>query len=528
MPCLQIRSAAVFNVVRIGHQHGATLNMRDGLEKSTTAKRRTISITPSWDEVLAKPHTHWPGKLPIHFGLFADGSGYVFNLDTPRGVHYLPREAAEWLSSYRHTHGNPLPIIAIAEPSLTAWQRQILSKVYAGENDILSLLNLRQPPSQSSEAASFEAWLHITNACNLSCQYCFIPTLQKAVSHPTAAQVMSTEVFAASLDGLINLCKKRSASVLRLKFAGGEPSLVPGFIDDCCLLARQKCDDAGLQVEFSMLSNGTALDDQLLSTLKKQNFSVSISIDGNEKSHNAIRFKAFRSAGNSTQRVGTWKQAIDGASLLQREGLLSTVLTVLTPQNAASVHELTDWCVDRSIPFRLNPVKDDKAFRQPETLEPIFPALLRVYGYASEKLPNNKPFPRFALFADWTLYSRINLVCGTCNSYVAIKENGNVASCEMTLDRSYGNVSDAPLDDTFLAMRNAPENWRFKSPERLSGGCSSCLWRGTCGGGCPEHTKTVFGTYDSSSPWCRLFGDFLPHYLRGAARQIQRCVEERT
>ena len=63
---------------------------------------------------------------------------------------------------------------------------------------------------------TLSVWLHITNACNLRCDYCYV---SKANGR------MSLETGRAAVDAVVRSATRASFRRVKLKFAGGEPTL---------------------------------------------------------------------------------------------------------------------------------------------------------------------------------------------------------------------------------------------------------------------------------------------------------------
>ncbi|MBK9391874.1 MAG: radical SAM protein, partial [Bacteroidetes bacterium] len=383
---------------------------------------------------------------------------------------------------------------------------------------------------RKTKPKSLTVWFHISNACNLSCSYCYIPKLMKAVDLALMDKhFMSTETVTAATKNLFEFCVKNQFTHLQIKFAGGEPTLNLKSINQTCAYAEDLSKEYGVKVGFRILTNAVFIDDAIFETFKKYKFGVSISVDGDEERHNEVRFTIPRSRlvedDQGLKREGSWKTVNENIDRLLAQGNKPYILCTVTEKNYKHLFRLVEYCVSKNIGFRLSPVRDRNSHLKPDLLANILSELIEVYDWIGENLPSSMPIERFARFAEWNLSVPKQSVCGTCKSTMSIDQEGKVASCQMRMDKPFGNVNNEELASIFDKIRGADDNKYLTYPETKSEDCSICYWKYSCAGGCPEHTRIAKGTINSSSPWCHLYQDLLPHYIRAIAKQIKRAID---
>lgn len=132
--------------------------------------------------------------------------------------------------------------------------------------------------------------INLTNQCNLRCYYCF------AEHNP---RNLSWETMKATIDFAINQYfeKGKWEDTLNFTFFGGEPMLryediiIPSvkYVKD---IFSKKDIEKKYWPGFSMTTNGTLLNRKSLEFFREHNFSLLLSIDGNEESQNVNRPKA--------------------------------------------------------------------------------------------------------------------------------------------------------------------------------------------------------------------------------------------
>ncbi|MBK9169298.1 MAG: radical SAM protein [Bryobacterales bacterium] len=442
------------------------------------------------------------------FERFSDNSAYAFNTEHPSGVFYLQPGAADRLAAALRKYGNP--------PS-----RSVLAEVVGSSDEAGFWARLLEPEDHPvvRPRGPLNVWFHISNSCNLACSYCYIPGLRKAVSAPIPGSTTEPDDVSEVIKSLHSICVARGFGGLHLRFAGGEPLLALDAIEQACRISARLFAESGLSITFAVLTNGTLLPARFFSLLRRYRFTgISISLDGAEPLHNEYRFEG-------RQRSGTWKTILANIKTLKDNGHSPYILTTLTARNYASIDEFVDTCVEHRLGFRLSPVRDRNTPRIPGLQDSIVEKLRPIYRRLPALLPITRPIQNYANFAEWSPGVKKSTACGTCRSSLAIGQHGGVATCQMRLDRNYGSIAREPAVPIFDGMISDPANWRFLAPNNMSGGCTQCKWRYSCSGGCPEHTMGVYRTYDRPSPWCKLYGDFLPIYYQAIATQIKLAAD---
>lgn len=429
-------------------------------------------------------------------GCFSDNSVYWLDLRQPNGVRYVPNEAAKEPGA-SHVHGaNPL-----------------------------------HPPERRG---TLTAWLHVANGCNLSCDYCYIPHLRKALPPSAAASyLMSAETIESTISGLLRICATEGFDVLNLKFAGGEPTLNLETIRRACSFALEQGDRQGIRIGFRILTNGVFEPSVVVPLLREYLFGVSISVDGDPAAHDKVRFTLDRSGDpidalttGRPQRRGTWDRVVESIKELRQSGLKPYLLCTVDERNYRSLMPLVEYCCEGEMGFRLSPVRDKKTYAIPGLQAEMLSELGRVYGWIGDNYPVGMPIERFARFAEWNLRKRKDIACGSCRSMLAIGQHGEISSCQMRMNVGLGKITEPDAAKVFDVIRGRDDYAHMVRPDTKTGSCADCRFRYTCAGGCPEHSRQVFGTTNTPSPWCELYTGMMPIFVRAIATQIKRGVDQ--
>lgn len=125
--------------------------------------------------------------------------------------------------------------------------------------------------------------LELSNGCNLSCSYC--PVSGKYTTIQYKKSDMSSDICFNALEFFHTNSLNTEAPYI--SFYGGEPLTRFDLIKDSVNFIRQKSD--GDKYCFSLTTNGTLLNREIVDFLKNNNFHVNISLDGPEHVHDRYR-----------------------------------------------------------------------------------------------------------------------------------------------------------------------------------------------------------------------------------------------
>lgn len=163
--------------------------------------------------------------------------------------------------------------------------------------------------------------LGVAEDCNLRCPYCFV----SQGSFGGARRVMPWEVAAAAIELLF--AESGPAAALQIGFYGGEPLLNTPVVRQVITQATARAEQAGKQIEFDLITNGTRLTGELAAFLRAHHVAVQISLDGPAPINDAIRPKlggqgSYRQA-TAPLRVLAGYPALQGRATLTRANPLA-------------------------------------------------------------------------------------------------------------------------------------------------------------------------------------------------------------
>jgi uncharacterized protein len=348
-------------------------------------------------------------------------------------------------------------------------------------------------PNGSSDTLT--AWLHITDRCNLRCDYCYLPHL------PTD---MSIETGRAAIDATIRSAMINGYQIVKLKYAGGEPMLRFSSVVDLHRYAQEQSSRHGLALEGVILSNGTLLNVHIAETIKGLDLQLMLSLDGMGALHDAQR----PYAGGR----GSFTDVVNAVSLAIQCGITPYISITVSGRNVSGLKDVVAWVCANDLPFSLNFYRENNYSASHTDLQLEEQTIIDEVTAAYRVIEANPP--RRSLLA--SLVDRANLLtphvhtCGVGHSYLVFDYRGRVAKCQMHIGKPVTNVSVVDPLSVVRADTVGIQNLRVDEKE----GCRTCEWRYWCTGGCPLATFRATGRYDVQSPNCNIYKALFPLAVR--------------
>ena len=142
--------------------------------------------------------------------------------------------------------------------------------------------------------------LNVSSSCNLGCSYCYAGRGAFGGLQP---EPMSWDVARAAIDRL--LAGADPTAPITVGFLGGEPFVNRGLIHQAVHHAADTARRRGLDVRFSVTTNGTLLRAEDVALLRSHPFAVTVSIDGGAEVQNVQRPAARGGDSFARLRAGT-------------------------------------------------------------------------------------------------------------------------------------------------------------------------------------------------------------------------------
>lgn len=345
------------------------------------------------------------------------------------------------------------------------------------------------------------AWIHITNACNLRCHYCYI---SKSSEH------MAEQTSKAAIDAIIRSAVKEDYRAIELAYAGGEASLRLPEVLALHTYAVQQASEQGLQLQARLLSNGVALTRRAIEQIKQHNIRVMISLDGLGTAHDQQR--------PLLNGQGSFVLVDRTISRLLEHQLIPSINVTVSARNIQTLPDLAAYLLQKDLPFTLSYYRENDCSTSLSDLhyseEQMILGMREVFSYIEEHLPRRPLFN--SLIDKGDMLSQGSHACGVGRNYLVIDQNGGIAKCHADITKTITSIdTENPLAE-LLADRSGVQAVPVDQRE----GCNTCTWRYWCRGGCPTLTYRLTGRNDVRSPNCGIYQAIFPDVLRLEALRL--------
>lgn len=341
--------------------------------------------------------------------------------------------------------------------------------------------------------------------CNLDCSYCFF--LSKEQLYPGSDFRMTEALLERYLQQLL---EAHPGPEVAIAWQGGEPTLrgLDFFRRSVELVERYRL--PGQDIQYTIQTNGTRLDDAWAKFFKENRFLVGLSVDGPGDLHDRHR----RTRGGS----GSFDQVLAGHAHLVRHGVDVNILCTVHSDNAdeplRSYRFFRDDMGARHLQFipvierTTAAAVDQTAPGWGEGRAATRPLYVQQGDRATPRSVGAAQYGRFliAIFDEWvrrdvgTVYVQaFDVALGnrvgrhalcvhapTCGDAPVLEHNGDLYSCDHYVEPDYrlGNLAQTPLAE-LVAL---PRQRRFGQDKQdtLPRYCRECDVLALCQGGCPK------------------------------------------
>ena len=315
--------------------------------------------------------------------------------------------------------------------------------------------------------------LEVAQDCNLRCTYCYA----EAGTYGAVPCLLSPDKGRQAVRYLLEHSGDRKQ--VTLIFFGGEPLMNMPAIRAATDEAISCGGRLGKKVHFSLTTNGTLLDPEIVSFLHENRVSVAVSLDGPGHVHDRNRPDAH---GN-----GTYAEIVSRLGMLLENSPVPVAARVtLAPDQWHKVGEVFDHLIGLGLhEVGIAPVSPVTKALLPTAAEEE--ALLEGFGLLAKRFVANAKKGRVMPFSNiLDLLARLHLgqtktvSCGAGFGYMAVDAKGRLFPCHRLAgetDFCIGNIThgiDAGRINSCMGSLNSDR----------SKNCSRCWARTLCAGGC--------------------------------------------
>ncbi len=363
-------------------------------------------------------------------------------------------------------------------------------------------------------------WLHLTDCCNLRCDYCYL-------QHQNID--MTLEIGKKAVEAIFRSAISGDYREVKFKYAGGEPLLQFSLIKELHLYAKKLAEQYELKVDGVVLSNGTLLAKKMVKEMQALGLRLMVSLDHLPAPYpSQVGIQRVYPEGRDAS-----SDAMRGIELVLECGLVPDISITVSGRNVSQLPELLTWVLERKLPFILNFYRPHECTYPPTPLrmtgdndlqleeETFIEGMLRSYKVIESNLPQQS---LLASLADLANFAAPHLRrCSVGHSYLVFDCDGNVSKCQMQMDRPVTNML---VKDPLAEIRTdicGIQNITVDEKE----GCLDCQWRYWCAGGCPLESYRMTGRYDVKSPHCGIYKALYPEIVRlEGLRLLKQSLQE--
>jgi uncharacterized protein len=428
-------------------------------------------------------------SLREHHIVEHDNALYLFDVDSNTAFS-IPAQLAATMKKVDSAFGSLIPEAAMAE------LRKF--KLVAGEEDVPSEAVVDSEAAVSGGECDYPVVniaLFLVQECNMRCVYCYGDGGQYA-----GKGMMTEETAFRAVDWL--MVNSKRAERVRIGFFGGEPLLNFSLMKRIVPYAQEQATTKGKQVVFSITTNGSLLNDEIIRFLKTEKIETFISFDGPPEYQN--RQRPFKDGKGSYDKVFANVQKLLAA--LPHLTVRATVCGDADPLRIKEAMEqsgFTTYCIVKASPVLLNtqpgvmPAEGEQALQRmlafnDKAAEELL-AAIRERKISKDCLPGLLP-----VLAEMDSGRKRHYGCGIAKGMVGISVNGHIYPCHRFVGLKklrMGNIADYHVE-------GLNEYWSAvvdHLPE-----CRSCWARYLCGGGCFYNNKAHTGSmHRPESLFCR-------------------------
>lgn len=326
--------------------------------------------------------------------------------------------------------------------------------------------------------------LNVVHDCNLKCKYCFAEEGQ----YKGCRKSMSAEVGKKAIDYVIK--KSGPRKNIEVDLFGGEPLMVFDTIKKIVAHAREVEKIYNKNIRFTMTTNATLLNDEIMDYIDKNMGNIILSIDGRKSVNDKVRVR-YDGSGTYDGILPKIKKMVDKRDKSKQYYIRGTFTRENTDFFLDIMHMADLGFKEISIEPVVLPSEHSLSLRE-EDLPIIFEQYDKLYREMVLRLGSKDEFKYYHFNVDLQggpcIYKRIS-GCGAGHEYVAVTPDGDVYPCHQFVgmeEFKLGTIYDEIIDEKIsMNLKNAHI---YNKPV-----CKECWAKFYCSGGCQANNFNFSG-----------------------------------
>ena len=327
--------------------------------------------------------------------------------------------------------------------------------------------------------------LNVIHDCNLRCKYCFADEGE----YKGCRKPMSAEVGKRAIDYVLE--NSGNIKNIEVDLFGGEPLMVFDTIKEIVDYAKEKDKLYNKNIIFTMTTNATLLNDEIIDYIDKNMGNIILSIDGRKEVNDNVRIRVDGS-GCYDRILPNIKKMVDRRDPSKQYYARGT----FTRENTDFFEDVMALANEGFSEISIEPVVLPNSHNlsiRSEDLPKIYEQYDMLYKEMLRRAENNdNPFKFYHFNIDLNggpcVYKRI-AGCGAGHEYVAITPDGDIYPCHQFVGNEeflLGNINSG------IKNKNLSKDFKnahiYNKPK-----CKECWARFYCSGGCQANNFNFNG-----------------------------------
>lgn len=326
--------------------------------------------------------------------------------------------------------------------------------------------------------------LNIAHDCNLRCKYCFA----SEGKYNGKRELMSSETGKRAIDFVIENSGPRHN--IEVDLFGGEPLMNFDAVKEIVKYARGREKECNKNIRFTITTNATLLNDEIMKFIDDEMGNVVLSIDGRKEVNDKIRVR-YDGTGSFDAIMPKIKKMVE----MRQDGKQYYVRGTFTRNNLDFYNDVMAMADEGFKEISIEPVvlPDEHPLSiQREHLDTIFEQYDKLTDEIIKRKKEGRGFKFYHFNIDVNggpcVYKRIS-GCGAGHEYVAVTPEGDIYPCHQFVGNDnfkMGNVYEKGLNQE---IANNFKNGNIYSKPK----CMDCWARFYCSGGCQANNYNFSG-----------------------------------
>ena len=327
-------------------------------------------------------------------------------------------------------------------------------------------------------------YLIVAQGCNLGCKYCFAENENGNWKNSK----MNFDVAKVSIDKFVNHIKENNIADATIMLFGGEPLMNWSLIEEIVCYVNDSYPNV---LNFSIVTNGTLINNEKALFFKKNNIIPAISIDGPKEinDQNRVFKKGDRSVYNSVLKA---------IKVLKENECNFGLSITLTPDVISKRKEMIEWIKELKVKdVYLNPLHCDYGDGWEKHYKNNTEFLIQTfYDLLEINIVNSRILRQINSFVSKSFY--FSDCCAGGLNQLTIKPSGDVMVCQCNYFLEKNNMGNILKDSFKEIIEGKNANYWIENVPIMKKKCLDCECIFICGGSCVNQDTNLFGTKNAN------------------------------